>query len=325
MDNRQTQLVAWLQQEIRNPFDIKLISGDASFRRYFRVIQPDHTLIAVDAPPDKENSQPFLQVAEAYAAQGLPVPRVLAHDLQQGFYCQSDMGDTLFADVLTADNYMHWYQQAMAHLPAIAACTRTQGGALPAYDDALLAREFYLFSHWLLVVHLRLELSASEQQQLADCFAWIANEFKAQPQVGVHRDYHSRNLMILPDQRVGIIDFQDAVTGPVTYDLVSLLRDCYQKWPADGIRQLVTDFQRQYYPEYATDFQRWFDITGLQRHIKASGIFARLYHRDGKAGYLESIQPTLKYITDVGAHYPQVAYLVWLVKQKVLPGMQECH
>lgn len=324
MDPRQKALINWINtQPGLTCSALEMVSGDASFRRYFRFNIDGKSMIAVDAPPEHENSQQFVEVAQAYRENKVPVPEVLCADYELGFYCLEDFGDKQFADDLSLDNCRTKYTLALAHLPAIQSCVATQSSPLPEYDFALLEREFHLFSHWLVEVHLALKATEEEQQVMQTAFDFLRDEFMAQPKVGVHRDYHSRNLMDLPDAQIGIIDFQDAVVGPITYDAVSLLRDCYQDWPKQTVLELLEDFHQRFYAEYAWEqFKRWFDLTGMQRHIKASGIFARLCHRDGKKRYLDDIPHTLNYLIDVGAQYDELGDFVDFVTDRVKPAME---
>ncbi len=331
MPERLQKLRSWIQQleQIPDGFELTPASGDASFRRYFRLALPDGaTCIAMDAPPHREDCGPFLHLARAFAEQGLHVPAILAADLEQGFLLLSDLGDTLYLDRLNDATVERLYGDALGALMTIQACGPTEG--LPAYDRALLGAEMGLFTDWLLGRKLGLALDAQERALLERSFeALIANALE-QPQVCVHRDYHSRNLMVTPGADAapnpGILDFQDAVVGPLTYDLVSLLRDCYIRWP----RQRVEDWAAGFFhlalhsgvarPEHQARFMRWFDLMGVQRHLKAAGIFARLDQRDGKPGYLQDIPRTLGYIVEVGADYPETADLARLVSERVLPA-----
>ncbi|WJG10189.1 phosphotransferase [Aliiglaciecola sp. LCG003] len=322
---REQALVEWINSD--TPFrcqTLEMVSGDASFRRYFRFFdeQQQKHIICVDAPPEFENSQKFIDVALAYQQCGVNVPTIYAHSAHLGFYCQQDFGDQQFANTLSASNMQQLYQQALIQLPAVQQCVEINCESLPHYGTDLLAAEFYLFTHWLLEIHLGMALTDETKQMLDSSYASLIKTFEHQPQVGVHRDYHSRNLMIDADNQIGVIDFQDAVRGPLTYDLVSLLRDCYVKWPQQAIEQLLQWYHQEYCSHYEwNEFSRWFDLTGVQRHIKASGIFCRLYHRDGKQGYLKDIPRTLEYIIEVSRRYPELTefgnFVADVVKPKV--------
>lgn len=326
---RELALQAWCEAQTGYPQErLEAVSGDASFRRYFRTSDGVRTLIAVDAPPPHEALQSFIAIAEQYAQAGVPVPGVIAADSEQGFMLLTDLGSTLLLGELNEQSMTHWYQRALIDLPAIMSVTATAVGDLPRYDEALLRRELSLFPDWLLQRHLGLTLSATEQQlwqQFADHM--VANAL-AQPQVGVHRDYHARNMMVVGPQQLAYIDFQDAVVGPITYDAVSLLRDCYVRWPTQQVEQL-SEFLRQQLQQQrylsaavsADQWRHWFDWMGLQRHSKAAGIFARLYHRDGKSGYLADIPRTLGYLVDISANYAELSnYHQWL-QDRVLPAL----
>jgi aminoglycoside/choline kinase family phosphotransferase len=322
---RQAQLLDWINNF--TPFlcqQLDMVYGDASFRRYFRFTYQHQSIIAVDAPPEFEDSQKFVLIAELYAKNGLSVPQVLAHDQHQGFYCLQDFGNRLFAAALDQTSCQHLYPQALGLLPSVQLCTSTSQANLPGFDDNLLTAEFEIFTHWLLNVHLQLTLSAQEHLIVSQTFTCLRANFFAQPQVGVHRDFHSRNLMLLDDGNIGVIDFQDAVLGPITYDAVSLLRDCYQRWPSAWVDQWFANWHAQYYGQYSFEqFKRWFDLTGLQRHIKASGIFARLYHRDGKGHYLADIPRTLEYLCEIGGQYSECEAFARLITHKIIPRLTE--
>lgn len=327
MGCRQQALAEWIADTYTSePIELAPLSGDASFRRYFRLHWRGQSLVAVDAPPDKENSQPFVAVAQALAARGLNVPKVLQADLRQGFMLLSDLGDLLYAHRLNGDSADPLYRAAIDALLDLQGCDALADGPFPDYDRALLLREMQLLPDWLLQRELGIVLTAAEQTMLQQVFELLIESALEQPQCCVHRDYHSRNLMICDDKTPGILDFQDAVWGPVSYDLVSLLRDCYIAWPPEQVRQWAL-----YYFEQAKtrglipvsvepeQFLRWFDWMGIQRHFKASGIFARLHRRDGKTGYLKDIPRTLSYVLQVGAQYPQFDELVHWLQERVVP------
>lgn len=304
-------------------------SADASFRRYFRLEKGMRSFIVMDAPPANEDCLPFLRVAGYLESMRLNAPRVLEVNLDDGFLLLSDLGSRPYLEAL---------QQDPASAPglyddAIDALLRMQrrGAAfqshLPPYDEKLLRFELSLFHDWLCGTHLGIEFGEGEEARWQElCDRLVANALD-QPQVFVHRDYHSRNLMVTDDDNPGILDFQDAVEGPLTYDLVSLLKDCYIKWPADQVWQWALDFyngldpaQRESVDE--AQFRRYFELMGVQRHLKAAGIFARLNHRDGKPVYLGDVPRTLSYVVDVAPRYPELTQLVELIEARVLPGMR---
>jgi len=286
-------------------------SSDASFRSYHRVPTADGSVILMDAPPAQEDSRPFVDVAQRLLACGVNVPRVLVSDLDEGFLLLTDLGDRSYLECLDESSADALYADAIDALVAIQRHGRTDG--LPPYDETLLRQEMALFTDWLLAHHLGLDLTPVHGELEASMDALVANAL-AQPRVFVHRDYHSRNLMRTERDNPGILDFQDAVVGPITYDLVSLLRDCYIAWP-----QARVDAWIERYREHAgaagldiaerDTFRRWFDLMGVQRHLKAAGIFARLSHRDGKDGYLRDIPRTWGYVSALLDRYDELAPL----------------
>ena len=325
MSERIKILKNWLQTEL-NLFEPKLvaITNDASFRRYFRVWINNTAHIIMDAPPDKEDCQPFIDISKRLIASDLNVPKILASNLAEGFLLLTDLGSQLYLPNLQTEQADNLYKDALNALVTMQVKTSTDN--LPAYDHNLLYNEMSLFVDWLVKRHLNLSLSETQQVELVTCLEIIIDSALSQPQLFVHRDYHSRNLMVVPQHNPGIIDFQDAVVGPITYDLVSLLRDCYISWPSEQLHKWL-----EYYFDLAyqadmlkstdkTNFLRWFDLMGIQRHLKASGIFARLYHRDGKSGYLKDIPRTLNYVVAVSANYPELKHLHKLVSEQVLPN-----
>ncbi len=318
----------WLDRQLphQHPdpeFSVEPASADASFRRYFRVGLPDgSTRIVMDAPPEHEDCRPFLKVAALFRKAGVHVPEVYAEDLAQGFLLLSDLGHTTYLNVLNATTAPKLYHDANAALVDIQRAS--QPGVLPEYDHALLNRELDLFPDWYVARHLGVMLDAGQQATLRSVFDKILANNLAQPQVFVHRDYHSRNLMVsdegYPDNP-GIIDFQDAVYGPMTYDLVSLYRDAYIHW--EEAQEL--DFVIRYWemarqaglpvPADFHDFYRDYEWMGAQRQLKVLGIFARLYHRDGKDGYLKDMPRVLAYLRQTCERYLELRPLARLLDQ----------
>ncbi len=326
-DPRRDELTRWLKDELAiESIRVEPASADASFRRYFRVTVPGRSLIVMDAPPEREDLAPYLAVAGMLADMGLNVPRVLARDLQRGYLLLTDLGQRQYLDELRQGG-----DAGALYADAIRALARMQAGGaravrhLPPYDAALLHREMELLPEWFLGRHLQAAPTAAERSLLDATFGLLAAEALAQPQVLVHRDYHSRNLMLCPGANPGILDFQDAVRGAVSYDLVSLLKDCYIVWPRERVLGWLRDFRREAAalgvdvgPDEAT-FVRWFDRMGAQRHIKVLGIFARLYYRDGKPGYLADLPRVLDYLLDVTAADGELAAFDGWLRSKVLP------
>ena len=327
MPQRLRLLERWLEQSCRlPPFTLTPASSDASFRRYFRVTLGDgSTYVAMDAPPEKEDCRPFVAVAERMAAAGLHVPQVHRQDLQQGFLLLEDLGSRPYLPALEESSVERLYGDALAALLRLQQHAPSAG--LPSYDRALLTREMALFPEWLLARHLGIALDDGERSMLDGAFEQLVVNALQQPVVCVHRDYHSRNLMCVERDNPGVIDFQDAVAGPVTYDLVSLLRDCYVRWPPQRVDAWVADYHRRAFAAGVVKeadparFLEWFDLMGVQRHLKAAGIFARLLHRDGKPGYLADIPRTLGYIVEVGQRRPAVRRLAEFVAGRVLPAL----
>ena len=288
--------------------ELTVVAGDASNRRYFRAGIGGSSYVLVDAPPATEKNQAFLAVRELFAGAGIKVPFLHAADLERGYLALEDLGDQLLLSRLQAGAGDEPYRDAMELLLQIAAID-TGKIALPAYDEALLREELGRFPTWFVDALLGHSLAADEEQLLAATFDKLVASALEQPRVLVHRDFHSRNLMPQDDGSLGVIDFQDAVLGPVTYDLVSLLRDCYIQWPSARVRQWVSSYrdllQARGLPGAvdADRFQRWFDLMGLQRHIKVLGTFARLYLRDGKPAYLDDLPLVIRYVQEISAKY----------------------
>ena len=318
------QLCAWTRATLRTrEFALAPASADASFRRYFRISPgaPWHghaTLIAMDAPPPMEDCRPFVHVAQLLASAGLNAPEVLAADHEHGFLLLTDLGTRTYLAQLDATSAPALYSDAIDAL--IRWQRSTRDGALPAYDEALLARELALFPDWYVGKHVDVALSPAQKQTLGEAFRLILDNNLAQPRVFVHRDYHSRNLMV-SDPNPGILDFQDAVTGPITYDLVSLLRDAYIEW--DEERQI--DWAVRYWERarksglaVAGDFGafwRDFEWMGVQRQLKVLGIFARLCHRDGKAAYVDDMPRVMSYLRHACKRYRELGPLAALIDE----------
>lgn len=331
MSVRLTQLTRWLTAQIeRRELDVddvqlQPVSGDASFRRYFRVNGSDNSWIAVDAPPDKEDSSTFVRLARDWQKHGVRVPALLAVDLAQGFMLQEDFGDSLLLEALGDASVDDLYGRALQELERIQYCPVD---GLPAYDSLLLNKEMSLFGDWFVERLLRISVTPDERSMLKHTCTLLEESALAQVQLCVHRDYHSRNLMLLqkePD-RLGVIDFQDAVVGACTYDLVSLLRDSYVRWPEIKVLHWVEQFRHSLrerglpVPDQAGFFKQ-FELMGMQRQLKVLGIFSRLYLRDSKAGYLGDIPRTLGYLLRAGRRYPEFTGLVAFLEDRVVPAL----
>jgi len=319
--DRAEQLRRWLAVTLGGgDFSIAPASDDASFRRYYRIrrgeAQP--SLVAMDAPPDKENCAAFVHVARLFAGAGVHVPAIHAQDLEQGFLLLSDLGDTTYLDALDERNAAKLYEDALDALLKIQRASRP--GLLPDYDRKLLERELRLFPDWYVARQLQRKLDAARLQTLEKVFSTILRNNLAQAQVFVHRDYHSRNLMV-SEPCPGILDFQDAVYGPITYDLVSLLRDAYIAWDEER----VIDWAIRYWEKARatelpvardfSDFYRDFEWMGVQRQLKVMGIFARLSFRDGKDGYLKDQPLVMSYLRRTCSRYRELAALGRLLEE----------
>lgn len=318
-DTRLTKLHDWLREHFGAiEYSLTPVSGDASFRRYFRFISNELRYIAVDSPPDKENNDAFVNVTHLLAAEGLHVPHIHYSSLDFGFFLLTDFGDELLLNILNENNVDTLYKKALDTLLII---QQTDASNLPLYDEILLRQEMELFREWFLTKHLSYKLNNTEQNLLDTTFTTLANNALQQPQVFVHRDYHSRNLMNIEGAYPGIIDHQDAVKGPITYDLVSLLRDCYISWPDEKVKNLAIRFHKNLVKKNILQnidpdtFMKWFDLMGIQRHLKAIGIFSRLNIRDNKPNYLPDIPRTLNYIKAVGENYSETEQLTDFVSR----------
>jgi len=308
---------------------IEPASSDASFRRYFRVsTTDDRTFIVMDAPPGKEDVRPYVKVTRLLEATGVHVPHIHEMDVERGLLLLEDLGSTQYLTRLNAgDDPDAMYGDALKALAAIQVKGRDGAAELAPYDRAALMREMALLPEWFVAKHLALELSAEEKATIDAAFEFLTREALAQPVVFVHRDYHSRNLMVTPQNNPGVIDFQDALAGPVGYDLVSLLKDCYISWPRERVERWVSAYREQLLKlggpggSSEREFVRWFDLIGVQRHLKVLGIFARLWYRDGKSGYLADLPLTLDYVRTTCARYPELAGLSAIVERHFVPGL----
>lgn len=322
-DLRILTLLDWLENDLLLTFEnLAPASSDASFRRYFRVTTPEGQFIVMDAPPEKENIQPFIKVAGLMANAGINVPKIYRQNLTDGFLLLEDFGSQCFLDRLNPHNADTFYQSALDSLFKQQTHKSLQNCGLPCYDEALLTRELAIFNGWFINQWLDIEIPLELWQATQALLIGSALE---QPVSCVHRDYHSRNLMVLDNGSPGVIDFQDAVIGPITYDLVSLLRDCYVAWP----EQQIGLWREGYFQRLQqaglinsdpAQFKRWFDLMGIQRHLKAIGIFSRLHLRDDKSGYLDDIPRTLNYVTTVCSGYPELADFKRFIETQRLPN-----
>ncbi|WP_334108350.1 aminoglycoside phosphotransferase family protein [Methylobacillus sp.] len=322
--SRLDQLNGWLDQVLQEkPHQLTAASADASFRQYFRAhLEDGTTLIVMDAPPPHEDCRPFVKVAALFAEAGLNVPEILAQDLEQGFLLLSDLGTQTFLDVLNEDNADVLFRDATDALVTWQLASKP--GVLPPYDEALLRRELSLFPDWYVAQHLKIELDEKQRNTLDNVLSTIVRYNLAQPSVYVHRDYMPRNLMVSTPSP-GILDFQDAVYGPISYDVASLFKDAFISWEEER----VLDGAIRYWekarkaglpvrPDFG-DFYRDFEWMGLQRHLKVLGIFARINYRDGKPKYLADTPRFMNYVRQVCVRYGELKSLL-----RLLDTLEKC-
>ncbi|GAC1453135.1 MAG: phosphotransferase [Steroidobacteraceae bacterium] len=329
MDARVALIRDWLSRELHLPLTrLEPASSDASFRRYFRAFAGATSYVVMDAPPGKEDVRPYLRVTGLLETVGVHVPHVHEADASRGLLLLEDLGSTLYLERLRAgDDPTRLYADALATLADIQVRGTEASLELPPYDERALARELALMPEWFLRRHLLLTPAAADEELLAASFAFLIREALAQPAVFVHRDYHSRNLMVVARRNPGVIDFQDALRGPVGYDLVSLLKDCYIAWPRARVEEWVAGYRTQLgahgAPRGASheQFLRWFDLIGVQRHLKVLGIFCRLWYRDGKANYLQDLPRTFDYVCDTCARYDELVPLAQFLGRCVAPAL----
>lgn len=320
---RAARRLEWTRAALGDPgLELVSASSDASFRSYWRTVGTEPAWIVMDAPPEREDVRPWLDVAHRLRAAGLSAPRVRAENAEEGFLLISDLGTQLYLPALNESSVDALYGAALDAVFAMAAKVQTHG--LPPYDEARLVAEMELLPTWFLQRHLGYTPECEEWDVIESAFRVLVNNAQEQPQVFVHRDFHSRNLLLptCTGDGPGIIDFQDAVRGAITYDLVSLLRDCYIVWPESRVYEWVEDFRLRLQHAGlaqvdAARFRRWFDLMGLQRHIKVLGIFCRLWYRDGKAGYLGDLPRVWHYTSSVGRRYPEFAPLIALLERRI--------
>lgn len=314
-DQRWTKGVAWAEARIGiSGCEVHSVAGDASFRRYLRLTDKSSSWILMDAPPEQESSQPFVDITGRLREAGLHAPRLEAVDLEQGYLLLEDLGDQLFRDLINRDSADRWFPALLDVLETFAKDVPADG--LPDYTRKRLQDELELFPEWYLRRHKGLQPDCAFFDYWESLCTDLMTSAQAQRQVFVHRDFHSCNLLLAADHSIGIIDYQDAVRGPLTYDLASLLWDRYQSWPRNRLEQWMETFRLQVAPDTPADtWQRQVDWMGLQRNLKIVGIFARLHYRDHKSGYLEMIPQFWNYLMDVLARYPRFEPFVEQLEQ----------
>ena len=331
MHTRQSALNKWLKGIFNDtPYTLTLLAGDASFRRYFRIHCGELTYVVMDAPPDKESIASFINIGNILATKDVRTPQVHAVENAQGFILLEDLGDQLLLHTLSFDNAEKLYLAAMTTLLQIQRCP-VSNPHIPSFDKAFMLKELSLFREWFLQAYLELQLTDSEERLLEETLSWLTIQIATQPQVFIHRDYHSRNLMLINEHNfpdLAVIDFQDAMRGPYTYDVVSLLKDCYIQWPRERVIHWLTHFYHNL-PIASdlslTEFTHAFDLCGLQRHLKVLGVFCRLHLRDNKMSYLRDLPLTLNYVNACLESYSELQPLYRFMQQRVLlPFAKKC-
>lgn len=318
VDNRRVLLADWLQAETSfKDGELSIASADASFRRYFRLKHQGHSYIVMDAPPDLEASLPFVQIGEWMKKSGIHVPEIFAKDLELGFMVLSDFGDFHFQDALASEEKDDLYNLAINEIVKLQSALSKPEEKLPAFDSSWQTKELEIFREWCLP-----DTPKSDYQRITES---LTNSIDQIPKAFMHRDFHCRNLLFCTDRKLGVIDFQGAMFGPVTYDLVSLLRDCYVDNNMEWITRKVLQFQKslqeaglQYAQVEPDEFTRWFDFSGLQRHLKCVGIFHRLKIRDQKPDYMKDVPRVLEYIHQVLDRHPELEELKNMVQQATI-------
>lgn len=324
---------SWIENSL--PSHVKLsaslqlqaLAGDAGFRRYYR-LNTSPSLIAVDSPPTKEKNPAYINISLFLQSNGVRTPKIYAVNFEQGFMLLEDFGQRLFQDQLSSENQSYRYDQAESCLLEIQNCP-ADTDLVEDFDREKLAEELALFERWFVTDLLGISLNRDQKALLDQLFEQLIDNALQQPQVLVHSDYHCRNLMLIEDEQLGVIDFQDAMRGPITYDLVSLLKDCYVRWPSTWVVQRALDFKqrlesdRSLPPCSDEQFLHWFDLMGLQRHIKVLGIFARLALRDKKTTYLNDVPLVVRYCLEAADSYQQGAEFSHWFKKTIVPALLE--
>ncbi len=321
MSTREQAMQQWLFTLLASDhYTYKPLTGDASFRRYYRLSFQEKSYIIMDAPPDSEPLDSFIAVAHLFESIGLKTPKIHECDRRLGFLLLEDFGDALLLGCLTAARADALYKQAIDQLIMMQQC---KTAVLPLCDDAHIQQELCLFQHWFLEKYTQLALTSNEKVLLEGTFRCITNLLAQQPRVVIHRDYHARNIMVCPhDGTLALLDFQDAMLGPIAYDLVSLLKDCYIQWPRDKVLTWVEYFYKKSSSaqQYSLqDFIKAFDYCGLQRHLKVLGVFSRLHLRDNKSNYLQDLPLTLHYVKECLERYPELSSFNDFVQRIELP------
>ena len=329
MTERKNALEQWLRMNCGQEFvTLQPMPGDASFRRYFRIHTKKGSFVVMDAEPPREDCRSYIAIANSLRHIGLHVPDIFHAEEEQGFLLLTDFGDMTYLKALNNQNADQLYTIALHALVTLQTCQGVAEKPIPFFTSHFMWQEWQWCKEWFLGKWLDLSLG-KEEKHLDDCYALIVESAVSQPQVFMHRDFHSANLMVLPNTQVGILDFQDALIGPVTYDVVSLLRDCYIEWPDDLVREWVLEYWNQSCKAGIVQnvnqavFLKWFDWMGIERHLKVLFTFARKHVRDGQSSYLKHIPQALNYLLHVSACYAELAPLHRYFAHVVQPALQE--
>jgi len=308
------KLKAWINTTPYKDYEINVASADASFRKYYRLTKNDESVIVMDTSLELESLSPFLDVTSRLLDANVKAPNILEKNQEDGYLILEDFGNTLLLSIINQENFQEFYSEA---IDEIIKMQNANTSALPLYNKKFLHFEMDLMSEWYLQKKLSLELTQKQKELIASSLVAISEVVLSQPQdVFVHRDFHSRNIMLTNKQEIGVIDYQDAMNGAITYDLVSLLKDCYIEFKRKEIEKLALTFRdKKGLQTEDKEFIKWFDFMGLQRHIKVLGIFSRLYLRDGKDGYLKDIPLTLKYTIETAKRYEETKALAQFLEE----------
>jgi N-acetylmuramate 1-kinase len=327
MLTRKNALNNWLKKIFPHAdYKITKLAGDASHRSYYRLTTLNDTKIIMDSPPNKLSLNPFIEISKILSTEDFSTPTIHAHDLENGFLLLDDFGDKLFLQSVASTDTDILYKEALSVLAKMQTCSNN-GHGLPVFDKEYMQQELALFKEWFIEKYLGITLDKNELEIVSNTFNWLTSEISSQPKSFVHKDYHSRNIMIINSEnqstaKLGIIDYQDAMHGPFTYDLVSLLKDCYIQWPHQQILDWLTFFYNEIKVPHSyskNDFIKAFDLCGLQRHIRVLGIFSRLYLRDNKPNYLQDLPLTLNYVMSCLECYDELEPFQELMLKKIQP------
>lgn len=329
LSDRKILLEQWLLRQFSiAKIHLKDLTGDAGFRRYYRFSHNDVSYIAVDAPPTLSNNQGFCAVQQTLRNANIPAPEIFHSDLANGFFCLSDLGENEIFSLIGSDETQEYYTKAISYLPQVFQLDKFNDYQLPDYNGDFIRLELNIFTEWLVGKYLGLSLSRTEHALIQQAFDVLVTNMLVQPNGTMLRDYHSRNIMVTRNQELALIDFQDAVVGPISYDFVSLIKDCYVKWPAQWVNSQINQYHQTLLhlnligDTSLSNFTRWVDLTGAQRHLKCAGIFSRLKLRDGKSQFIGEIPRTLSYIVDLKGKYSELSEFCHFIENRIVPVVE---